>query len=460
MVAFVCLSIIATAQTQVQKLDSLLSLVAAEEQFNGNILIAQNGKISYQKSFGYADLDAQTPLNNETSFRLASLSKQFTALGIALLENDGKLNFDDPVVKFIPELDRYPNVTIRHLIHHYGGLPDYMSLVGRKGDKKLVYDNEMVIALTAQKQPKANFDPGQSSSYSNMGYLLLASIIERVSETTYGDFLQKRVFTPLGMKRTEVNFPKVREDENVATGFEPHPKSGKMINADSDDDPMGYHILAKVVGDGAVYSTTEDLLRYHLGMQTDILLPELKREVLVTAGALESAPDKGYAFGQEVRPTKALGQRISHSGSWAGALTWLERYPENGSLITILSNTNSDFSTFRLLARQFLTASPLSVPQKFTATKVTAAALEGYAGDFLLSDEAFSTELIFTITTKGNKLKMQPQGQPNYAMTPYADNGFFLKGTNISIVFNRDASGEVNSLTFTQDGKSAVCMKQ
>ncbi len=457
---FVFISSSIIAQPSSKQLDSLLQVVASEEGFNGNVLVSKNGEVVYQGSFGYANFDTKAPLNKETSFRLASISKQFTALGIALLENDGKLSFDDPLIKYIPQLDRYPDVTLRHLIHHYGGLPDYMRLVRRNGNKELVYDNAMVVALMAKKQPKPLFDAGESSSYSNTGYLLLASVIEQVSGKPYGDFLEERIFKPLKMSRTVVNFPRVRDDANIATGFKPHPKTGKMINADNEDSPMGYHILADVVGDGAVYSTTEDLLRYHQGMQTDILLPSAKREVLVTAGVLEKAPDNGYAFGQHVRSTKALGQRIFHGGSWAGALTWLERYPDDGSFIAILSNSDSDFTTVRLLARQLLTGDPLVIPKRYSATKVTANALQGYAGDYFLDDKAFSSKLMFTITTKGNKLKMQPAGQPNYTMTPYADDGFFLKGTNISIEFNRNANGEVPSLIYTQDGKSAKCLRQ
>lgn len=447
LLCFLCISACVSAQDNMRQLDSLLTVLESNEKFNGNVLIARNGKAAYQRSFGFANPDTRQPLDSATTFRLASLSKQFTALGIAVLENDGKLAYDDPLAKYIPELAFYEGITIRHLIHHYGGLPDYMGLVSRKGKRKTIYDNEMVITLMAEKQPKAEFTPGTNFSYSNMGYLTLASVIERASGKSYGEFLQERIFTPLGMTRTAVNYPDKRKSENVAAGFERNPKTGELVRVDNDAD-YGYYLLSGVVGDGAVFSTTDDLLRYHLGMQTDKVLPADKRKVLVTAGSRADAPDKGYAFGQDVRQTKSLGQRISHSGSWAGALTWLERYPDNGSAIVILSNTNSDFATIRMVARQFLTGGTLALPREFSPVKVTAEQLEPYPGNYKLNDE-----MTLTIVVKGNKLTMEPTGQRAYPMTPYSSNGFYLEGTTISILFNRDEAGKVGSLTFTQDGQ-------
>lgn len=449
-----CFSACVSAQDSLRQLDSLLALVESNEKFNGNVMIARNGEVAYRRSFGFANPATRQPLDSATTFRLASLSKQFTALGIAVLENDGKLGYDDPLAKYIPELAFYEGVTIRHLIHHYGGLPDYMGLVARKGKRKTVYDNEMVIALMADKQPKAEFAPGTNSSYSNMGYLTLASVIERVSGKSYGEFLQERIFTPLGMTRTAVNYPDNREDKDVAAGFERNPKTGELVRVDNDAD-YGYYLLSGVVGDGAVFSTTDDLLRYHLGMQTDKILPADKREVLVTAGKQADAPDKGYAFGQSVRQTKSLGQRISHSGSWAGALTWLERYPESGSVIVVLSNTDSGFETIRMLARQFLTGGNLAIPRQFTPIKVQAEQLTPYPGNYKLSEE-----MTLTIAVKGNKLTMEPTGQRAYPMTPYSNSGFYLEGTTISIAFRLDAAGKATSLLFTQDGQETECERE
>lgn len=446
-----CCPFLVCAQTgaDINRLDSLLRVVHQEQPFNGNVLIAKAGEVIYRGSFGYANLDTRQPLDSATTFRLASVSKQFTALGIALLEHQEKLSFDDPLAKHIPELSFYPGVTLRHLIHHEGGLPDYMELAARKGDRKLVYDNEMIIALMAAQQPKAEQPPGTGFSYSNTGYLLLASVIERVSGQSYADFLQEEVFTPLGMTRTAVNFPVTRTDANVAAGFGAAPKTGKMIRLDNGDDPFGFYILAKVVGDGAIFATTDDLLRYHQGMQTDKLLPADKRRVLVTAGPSAKGPNNGYAFGQLVDKE---GTRLSHSGSWAGAITYLERYPESDDLMAILSNTSAEFSTIRMYARQLLAGEPLTPLKVFTPVEVTATQIKPFAGNYQLDEK-----MTLAITTKKKQLRMLPTGQRNFLMTPYADNAFFLEGTTIDIRFNTDENGEVSSLTFTQDGKTKVC---
>src|SRR5699024_9221676 len=183
-----------------QKLDSLYSEMLKYGEFNGNILIAENDTIILQKSYGIANRENNDSLTKNSIFNLASVTKQFTATAIYLLAKEGKLSLNDEMLKYIPELDFYKGITINHLIHHTSGLPDYMRLLDEKGDKSKIATNDYVIELFAKEKPELDFEPNEKWDYSNTGYLLLASIIERVSNKTYGEFLKDKLFKPLKME--------------------------------------------------------------------------------------------------------------------------------------------------------------------------------------------------------------------------------------------------------------------
>ena len=191
------------AQDRVAQIDSLFAPVTGKPAFNGNVLIAEKGNIIYQKSFGKADLEKNLPLNSESVFELASVSKQFTAMGIMILKKQNKLSYDDSLRKFFPELP-YHNITVLQLLQHTSGLPDYMPLFNEHWDSTKIAVNSDIIKLLSQYKPDTLFAPGAKWEYSNTGYALLASIIEKVSGKKFGEFLRKNIFEPLGMKRTQV----------------------------------------------------------------------------------------------------------------------------------------------------------------------------------------------------------------------------------------------------------------
>ncbi|NJC27066.1 serine hydrolase domain-containing protein [Neolewinella antarctica] len=440
-----------TAQTDVQALATALDATAAELSYNGNVLVARDGAVVYRGSFGNRQLEDGSQLDSATVFRLASVSKQFTALGIALLENDGKLNYDDLLGEYIPELAFYEGVTLRHLIHHYGGLPNYMDAVLESGSFERIYDNELVINLLAEKRPKADFPAGTASDYSNTGYVLLASVIERVSGKTYGDFLKERVFRPLGMNRTSVPTPTSQLDDNTAGSYGPDEKTGEMIRLDEGEDPDGAYLLANVVGDGMVHSTTDDLFQYAEGMRTNRLLPASKATVLTTPGELS-----GYAFGQEVMQDEDLGLNLSHNGSWAGYLTYLERYPERGHVIIMLSNYGSDYVPLARIADDFLRGKEVVIPRLFRPVAADPKTFRAFTGKFLLEGEK-KTELTFRV--KKDRLMMELPNYPPFPLTPHAPAGFYLDGQPIDVTFTQDEAGEVTGLIFYQRGKEIKGMR-
>jgi CubicO group peptidase (beta-lactamase class C family) len=160
----------AFGQDRIHKIDSQLNSLYSAETFNGNVLIAGKGNIIYQHSFGNSNEITKEKLDENSIFELASCSKQFTAMGIMIMKEKGKLSLDDPISKYIPELEMYKNVTIRNLLNHTGGLPDYMELLGRFFDKSKIATNNDNISAFSKYQPKALFEPNSRFEYSNTGY--------------------------------------------------------------------------------------------------------------------------------------------------------------------------------------------------------------------------------------------------------------------------------------------------
>lgn len=435
------------AQSSPAELREVLTSYAESSAYNGNFLVAQNGEIVFEGAFGYADFDTERENDIETVFRLASVSKQFTALGIALLEADGKLAFDDPIVKHIPELEQHPDVTIRHLIHHYGGLADYMDLVVMSGDTDRVHDNETIIDLFTAEKPEADFGPGSESAYSNTGYLMLASVIERVSGQSYGAFLKERVFKPLGMNRTDVPFPEDQIDSNRAWGYEVVEAGAEAVRVEGVEDPVGYYILANIVGDGMVHSTLGDLFRYAEGMRANRLLPAEQAAVLLQAGELESAPNDGYAFGQGVSVDSTLGMVVDHSGAWAGYFTYLERHPDQGNVIIALSNDGSDFSGLLQVAQQYLRGQQLEAPRVFSPVDIALEELQTYAGRFILENES-KTEIQFSVSEE--QLVVDIPENPKFPLTYGGEDYFYLEGFPLSFKFIRNEVGVISKIELTQ----------
>ncbi len=160
-----------------KKLDSLFTSLYAAKEFNGNVLVAEKGKVIYEKSFGLANEKTKQKLDKNTVFELASVSKQFTAMGIVQLEKEGKLSYNDPLTKYFPELSFYKPITIDNLLYHTSGLPDYMSLFDKNWDKKKFATNKDIVDMLAKYKPELLFVPGDKYEYSNTGYALLGLII-------------------------------------------------------------------------------------------------------------------------------------------------------------------------------------------------------------------------------------------------------------------------------------------
>ncbi|WP_373331359.1 serine hydrolase domain-containing protein [Salmonirosea aquatica] len=261
------------AQSRPARLDSLFSKLHRQGNFNGNVLIAEKGTPVFEKSYGIADEQSHRMLDPGSVFELASLSKQFTAMAIVLLQKQGKLAYDDPMASYLPELAHYDRITIRHLLHHTSGLPNYADYFIAHWDKSRFATNQDVIEAFGRVQPPVLFQPDEKFNYSNTGYVLLGSIIERVSGQPYAGFLDQKIFKPLGMNHSLVYQGKYkpRKVENYAQGYLLD-SLGNKVTPDSYGKGFFTYFLDGMVGDRGVSSTARDLLTWDQALYTDRLI--------------------------------------------------------------------------------------------------------------------------------------------------------------------------------------------
>lgn len=348
-----------------QRLDSVYSAHFERNEFNGNILVAEKGKIIFQKSYGIANEETNEKLNVQTSFELASVSKQFTAMGIVQLQKEGKLSYSDLVSKYIPELKYYENVTIKNLLIHTGGLPDYMGMMEEHWDTSKIATNEDVIKIMEKLKPEKEFEPNQKYSYSNTGYLILGTIIERASGKSFEDYLKEKIFDPLEMGNSFVYRRRYnpKKINNYALGYIYSDSLKRNIVPDESPEDSKVVYLDGIVGDGMVNSNLIDLFKWDRALYDTTLVNEQDKKLLFASYPTDSGVETGYGFGWFVRNDSLYGKRVIHTGRWAGYLTIIERHTDTDKTIIQLINVENKITTSPAkFARKILYNQPIEKP--------------------------------------------------------------------------------------------------
>lgn len=447
-IALILIGQLTFGQNRIKKIDSLLIALHANGNLNGNILIAEKGKVIYKKSFGNANEITKQKLNENSIFELASCSKQFTAIAIMILKEKGKLNLDDTISKFIPELANYKNITIRNLLNHTGGLPDYMDLLDSLFDKSKIATNKDIIALFSKVQPKILFEPNTKYEYSNTGYALLASIIEKTSGKSYADFLNMNIFKPLKMTRSLVYTRRFapRNIENYALGYIYSDSLNKYILPDDLAETKSVMWLDGIVGDGCVNSTINDLMKWDRALYTNKLLSKNGMEEVFKAGVLNDKTKTNYGFGWEIENNKEFGKIVSHGGGWPGYVTYIERHITNDKTIIILQNHN-DVSIPIKFIRSILYNKPLPTTKTRTELKIPAEQLQKYVGTYEISKD-----FKLKIKLKNDQLFAEATGQNALPIFAESETLFFLKVVDAQLEFEKNDKGEIIKLFLLQNG--------
>ena len=351
----------ASFEEKLESIDKWLAELADKRKFNGSIVISRNSTPLLMNAYGYADRERTIPLTKRSCFRLASVSKQFTAMAMMLLKERGLLEFDDLVKNFLPEFP-YSSVSIRHLLTHTSGIPDYEDLVlshylsfftflyfttnqsmdnlfytGDPGLFKDRYDiltMKDVLSLVVKYRDQKKFEPGERYSYSNTGYVLLAYIVEMVSGQDFETFLSENIFEYLGMESSSVwNLLSVPNKL-------PHRVEGTNGNRLND-----YTWLDGIAGDGAVFVSAEDFLKWDRALADHTLVSPAVFKEATTPFITASGDTSYYGFGWRI---SKKGDLMNHTGNWVGALTYISRRPEKGTMFVLLdSSTNKYYFEIR-----------------------------------------------------------------------------------------------------------------
>lgn len=312
--------------------DALFAAYDRSDSPGCSVGVFQNGRIEYSRGYGMANLELGVANSPQTVFDIGSLAKQFTAFSVLLLARDGKLSVDDDIRKYVPEIPDYgKRVTIRHLLHHTGGLRDYIGLLALEGlrTEDVTTEQEALDALARQRAPL--FSPGARYQYSNSGYFLLGIIVKRASGRSLRDFAQERIFGPLGMTHTQYNEDHTRIIPNRATGYEG--KDGGGFRIDMSDFEQN--------GDGGVLTTIEDLLLWDRNFTDPAVGDRRLLEEMQRPGSLADGKPIDYASGLRIGQYRGL-QTVGHTGSWAGYRALLYRFPDHTFSIAILCNRSFD----------------------------------------------------------------------------------------------------------------------
>lgn len=337
-----------------QKLDAVFSSVTQKKAPGLVVLVRKNGGTLFEKGYGVQDLRSQAAMDSHTNFRLASFTKQFTAMAIMLLVHDGKLGYDQTLMETIAGFPAYgKSITIRNLLNHTGGLPDYEDLMGAAeksqgaaiwSPEHQIQDDEVLGLL--EKETNAKFSTGTSWSYSNSGYVVLGIIVAKVSGQPYGDFLRARIFSPLHMDHTIVYLKGKNEVTNRAYG---HSKEGDLLKETDQS------ATSATLGDGGIYSNLEDLakwddaLRNHTLLSAEEMAPALDPAKLANGGPtlwpqaqpsddnLHPGKPVSYGFGWFLDPYMGH-PRMWHPGGTMGFRTVIERFAADGFTVIVLAN--------------------------------------------------------------------------------------------------------------------------
>lgn len=287
----------------------------------------KDSEVIYKRTVGLANLEYDIPIKEDTAFNLASVSKPITAMGIMILQEKGEIKYNDRIVDYFPELTHYcSDVTIQHLLNHTSGIINYYEILNRLNIQDINFTNNKCYDLL-MKESNLLFKPGDKFDYSNSNYVLLALLIERVTSQAFDKFIYENIFKTLGMNNSLVFDERQPIVKNRAFGY------GKK-------EGLFYcnYIGALTTGDGCVFSTIEDMIKFEKALYSDIIVSKQVLEEVLKSAKLNNGEDAGYAFGWEThRSTKTL-KRLHHSGADNGCRSLITTFPDHRLTVILLSN--------------------------------------------------------------------------------------------------------------------------
>jgi len=396
-------------------------------------LVAKNGQIIYQKAFGMADLELNVPMKPEMVFRIGSITKQFTAIAILQLMEEGKLSLQDDITKFIPD---YPTqaytITIEHLLTHTSGIKSYTGMTDYMKTVRQDFKPEELIDMF--KNQPMEFAPGTKWNYNNSGYFLLGYIIEKVTGKSYADYLQENFFTPLGMTSSCYGSD-TRIIINRASGYQPG--NDGPVNSD-------YCSMTQPYSAGSIMSTVGDLFKWHQAVHSYRLVKKETLDKAFTEYKLKDGKGTHYGYGWFLSQLQGS-PTIEHGGGIFGYLTSSIYLPEEDLFVALFSNNTVKAPEFTALK---MAAIAIGKPLKTTGINLDEATLDQYSGVYV-NDKGREV----TVTREGNQLSAMLAGSGTRKMFPIEKDKFIVEDAFMYATFNRDASGKIVSFVSDDRGQ-------
>lgn len=422
-----------------QQLDSIFATLHAQHQFNGSVLIAEKGKVILEKGYGYSNERTKALNTAQTIFELASCSKQFTATAIVLLKREGKLDYKDPISKYLPELGFWNKVTIADLLRHTSGLPEFLADMDNNQDSTKIATNADVIRFYAQRKDTLRFEPGSRHRYCNTNYVLLASIVERLSGKPFAGFLQQRIFKPLHMDHTFIYNRKQqpRTIKNIATGYAWATGSFRKISSDQRESGDYFvRTVDGVTGTAKVNSTVGDIYKWITALKNNTFLTKSEFEEMTAVTQTSSGQDIAYGFGFML--SKGANRfSFGHNGSWDGFATLIFHNMLKDRTVIILQNFKMGAFPYNNIV-QVLEDSPqeMEFHKKITLPSAT---LQQYTGVYQTADTSAGAEahsityldghLIYNTTRNTWDMRFYPISETKFQGIRQASNDSYLQFT-------------------------------
>jgi CubicO group peptidase (beta-lactamase class C family) len=439
------------ATTPEKQIDQLFNLWNNLESPGAVVAVAKDGKIIFEKGYGSAEPEYNIPITPSTVFHIASVSKQFTAFAILLLEKDGKLSINDDIRKYIPEVPDFGKViTLNHLLHHTSGLRDQWELLAMAGWR--LDDNistEQILRLVS-RQKELNFNPGDQMMYSNTGFTLLAEVVARVSGMSFADYTRTHIFEPLKMTHTFFYDDCEKLVKNRAYSFYVDSTGYKKSN-------LNY----STAGATSLFTTAPDLCIWSMNFEKPIVGKEIM-DKMAERGVLNNGDTIDYAMGQSVGVYKGL-KFFGHGGADAGYRTQLFRIPGEHFSVNVLSNFASfnPWSMALKIIDIYLNDKEVIEPPKPAAPKTDAGTVEvdpailaAYCGQYELEPGH-----IASITLEGSTLFAEAPQLPKTVMTPVSESEFIVEPVQARVNFRKDENGKVSGILVNMQGQSITARR-
>ena len=426
-----------TAQKNYPKLlDEYAQAEFKIKEFNGTMLVMQKGKVMYKKAFGMADKEWNIPNTVDTKYRIGSVTKQFTAACILQLAEQGKLNLDNTLVKYIPNYPKGDSITIHMLLNHTSGIVNYTALPEFWPKAILTLSTDSMIALFKNKP--LDFSPGTKWNYSNSGFFLLGVIVEKASGKKFDEYLQEQIIKKIALKNTFMD----NLDSVLAFRAKGYTKNRAGVWQHAMQISMEGPYSA-----GAMVSTVDDLYHWTKALHSNKVLLAASTQKMLT-------PYKNnYGYGIGIDSLKKH-KRVSHSGGIPGFASYLSYFPDDDVCVAIISNNGSNSSAVGIALQSILFNLPVQIPYKPKEVTIDTTILNNYVGKYIAASP-------IEIIKKNSRLYRHRDGSPDIELKPESKKRFFYADQSDRFIeFEIDQPGKMIKGWFIGNGDKVEMKKQ